>query len=53
MLIEERANENRGMTVVLSVTSNSGQQAHSCYSSITKESGAIYKSTRERVDSRN
>ena len=41
------------MRIYYWLASNSGQQARSCDSSITKESGSIYKSTKERVDSRN
>ena len=48
MLIEERANENREMTVVWSYVK---QQAASAFiKRITKENSSVYKSARERVD---
>ena len=44
-MIEERANENREMTA-------DSKRIHSIQR-ITNENGSIYKSTLERVDSRN
>jgi len=51
-MIEERANENREMTVILSYVKQRGASAFMRLTHITKENGSIYKSTRERVDSR-
>ena len=51
-MMEERANENREMTVVLSYVKQRGASAFMRFKGITKETGSIHKSTRERVDSR-
>ena len=48
VLIEERGIENKGMTVESSVFLQTAGRKR-----ITKENGSIYKSSRERVDSRN
>ena len=53
MLIEERANENREMTVVLSYVKQQAASALMRFKGVTKENGFIYKSTRERINSRN
>ena len=51
-MMKERANENREMTVVLSYVKQRGASAFMRFKHITKENCSIYKSTRERVDSR-
>ena len=53
MLKEERANENREMTVVLPYVKQQAASPFMRFKRITKENGSIYKSTRERVNSRN
>ena len=52
-LTEERANENREMTVVLSYVKQQAASAFMRFKRIRKENGSICKSARERVDSRN
>ena len=51
--LKERANENREMTVVLSYVKQQAGGEFMRFKCITKENGSIYKSTRERVNSRN
>ena len=53
MLVEERANENREMTVVLSYVKQQAASTFMRFKRITKENVSIYKSTRERVNSGN
>ena len=53
MLIEERANENRGMTIVSSYVKQQAASAFMRFKHITKENISVYKSTWERVNSRN
>ena len=48
----ERANENREMTVELSYVKQQEGGAFMRFKRITKENGSIYKSTRERADSK-
>ena len=48
----EKANENREMTVELSYVKQQAGGAFMRFKHITKENGSIYKSTRERVDSK-
>ena len=52
-MIEERANENREMIVVLSYVKQQAASTFMGFKRITKEKGSIYTSTRERVNSRN
>ena len=52
-LIEERANENREMTVVSSYVKQQPANAFIRFKCITKDNGSIYKSTRVMVNSRN
>ena len=53
MLVEERANENREMTVVLSYVKQQAASTFTQFKRITKGNGSIYKSTEEKVDSGN
>ena len=50
-MIEERSNENREMTVVLSYVKQQAASTFMRFKRITKKKGSIYKSTRERVNS--
>ena len=52
-LIEERANENREMTVVLLYVKQQTASPFMQFKRITEGNGSLYKSTRERVNSRN
>jgi len=51
-MMKDRANENREMIVVLSYVKQQAASAFMRLKHITEENGSIYKSTRERVDSR-
>ena len=48
MLVEERANENREITEVLSNFKQQAASAYMRFKHITKENGSIYKSAKER-----
>ena len=48
MLIEERANENKEMTVVLPYIKQQAASAFIQFKHITKENGSIYKSSSEK-----
>ena len=50
--MEERANENREMTVVFSYVKQRAASAFMLFKRITKENGSLYKSTKERVKSK-
>ena len=52
-LIEERVNEKRKLTVVLSYVKQQATSAFMQFKRSTKENGSIYKSTRAKVNSRN
>ena len=48
----ERANENREMTIELSYVKQQAGGAFMRFKRIIKENGSVYKSTKERVDSK-
>ena len=52
-LIEERTNEKREMTEVMSYVKQQAASAFIGFKRITKENGSIYRSAWERVNSRN
>ena len=51
-LIEERTNEKREMTEVMSYVKQQAASAFIVFKRITKENGSIYRSAWERVNSR-